>query len=202
MRIQVLATAEGRLGRFTAHDFPNGREVVIGRGDECDLRIDDLQSSRRHARIGWMQGQAFVEDLESKNGTFLHGKPVGQTALRNNDQIQIGSTLLTVTALPFSARTSTTLAFHDRPARVLTTLKQHEADFLADRPTQPPSGQVERPEEVLRELTKISERLASSRDADQAIVAVLNDLQQLLSMRPAMNGGSWPRRRGWDRWAA
>jgi hypothetical protein len=53
-----------------------GREVVVGRGSDCDLRLDDERISRRHARLcpgdtGWL-----VADLGSKNGTRLEGASV------------------------------------------------------------------------------------------------------------------------------
>ncbi|MCA9671126.1 MAG: FHA domain-containing protein [Myxococcales bacterium] len=76
--------------------FPlSGTQVVIGRGDvEIPLRSDDV--SRAHARLVragaccWM-----VEDLESRNGTFLNGLPVERAeTLMPGDQIQVGSRAL------------------------------------------------------------------------------------------------------------
>lgn len=65
-------------------------EIVIGRASECDVVIDDRQVSRRHARI-LKQGEHYVlEDLGSKNGTFVNAQElVGPHVLRNEDEVQI-----------------------------------------------------------------------------------------------------------------
>lgn len=68
--------------------------MVVGRGEECDLRIVDAQVSRLHCRIepsreGWV-----VVDLGSHNGTLLGGKPVDRQLLRDGDQLEVGSAIL------------------------------------------------------------------------------------------------------------
>lgn len=45
----------------------------IGRGDECDVRISDPRVSSYHAEVFWENGQWWIRDLESKNGTYLDG---------------------------------------------------------------------------------------------------------------------------------
>lgn len=49
-------------------------ELIIGRGEDCQIQIDDRQVSRHHARIRAVDGKIILEDLASKNGTFLAGK--------------------------------------------------------------------------------------------------------------------------------
>jgi hypothetical protein len=49
-------------------------ELIIGRGEDCQIQIDDRQVSRHHARIRSVDGKVLLEDLASKNGTFLGGK--------------------------------------------------------------------------------------------------------------------------------
>ena len=49
-------------------------ELIIGRGSDCQIQIDDRQVSRHHARISMTDGKMMLEDLASKNGTFLAGK--------------------------------------------------------------------------------------------------------------------------------
>jgi len=159
-------------------EFSDGCEVIIGRGEDCGLRITDVRSSRRHARIGWAGDKAFLEDLHSKNGTELNGRPVRKAPLNSNDQIQIGNTVLTVTGLPQSAAVTTMLGMHDGPADVLVAMKQAEADMLAN-PTQPGAA-PERPD-LLQEICRISQAAAASRDTDQTVIQVLNDIRTLLS---------------------
>lgn len=54
--------------------------MVVGRGDDCDLVIRLGVVSRRHARINVVQGQPWVEDLGSTNGTTVNGERVTAAA--------------------------------------------------------------------------------------------------------------------------
>ena len=57
-------------GTFTTHPLPEKGEVVIGRGDGVDVRVDERSLSRRHALL--RIGEAItVEDLGSANGTSV-----------------------------------------------------------------------------------------------------------------------------------
>ena len=76
--------------------------TVIGRGQDAAIRIDAGGVSRQHARIIVMGSEAHVEDLGSKNGTFVDGQPVvGTCPLRDGDEIRVGPVTLTFkVALP------------------------------------------------------------------------------------------------------
>ena len=64
--------------------------TIIGRGADCDVIIDDRQASRHHARIFSSAGGYLLEDLGSKNGTFLNGNAVDEPApLQDGDEIGI-----------------------------------------------------------------------------------------------------------------
>jgi hypothetical protein len=69
------------------------QSVIIGRGGadvDCDITLPERQVSRQHAEIYLDQGQYYLRDLGSKNGTYLNGQPVTeQVELRDNDAIQI-----------------------------------------------------------------------------------------------------------------
>ncbi len=65
-------------------------EMLIGRSPECDIILPDRQVSRRHARVFRQGEEYFVEDLGSKNGTWVNGQPVhGAVRLQDGDEIQI-----------------------------------------------------------------------------------------------------------------
>ena len=69
---------------------------LVGRDRDCAVRIDSATLSRRHARIVVTGGETTVEDLGSKNGTHVNGQRVEQpVALRDSDQIQVGSVTMT-----------------------------------------------------------------------------------------------------------
>ena len=70
-------------------------ENLIGRLPEASLCIHSLQVSRRHARITVEDGKAFLEDLGSKNGTQLNGRPVRELKqLHDGDRIFLGDGII------------------------------------------------------------------------------------------------------------
>jgi DNA-binding winged helix-turn-helix (wHTH) protein len=71
-------------------------ENILGRAEDACARIDSAKASRRHARITVQDGRATLEDLCSKNGTFLRGGRLGgPEPLRDGDEIVIGPVLMT-----------------------------------------------------------------------------------------------------------
>ena len=76
-------------------DLVANRIYFFGRGDACDIRLDDSGCSRRHAKlsVGGDPSVVYIEDLGSKNGTFLNGCNVGgRVLLKDGDEIRIGTT--------------------------------------------------------------------------------------------------------------
>jgi two-component system cell cycle response regulator len=68
--------------------------TVVGRSSECDVRIDHLGVSRRHAVISQLEGSDFIiEDLGSRNGTTVRGIATTRSRLVNGDRIGIGSSI-------------------------------------------------------------------------------------------------------------
>jgi hypothetical protein len=81
---------------------------LLGRDRDCAVRIDSATLSRRHARIVVTSGEATVEDLGSKNGTHVNGRRVKQpVALKDSDQIQVGSVRVTYRTLDTLPSTAT-----------------------------------------------------------------------------------------------
>jgi DNA-binding winged helix-turn-helix (wHTH) protein len=71
-------------------------ENLLGRAEEASIRIDAPGVSRRHARVVVTDGQATIEDLDSKNGTFVgEGRVDAPTTLRDGDRLRLGRQLLT-----------------------------------------------------------------------------------------------------------
>ncbi len=83
---------------------------VLGRDPSVSVRIDDATVSRQHARILVTSRDATIEDLGSKNGTFLDGKRVRARPVRlaAGQQIQVGSVFLTFRR-PSSEKSTETL---------------------------------------------------------------------------------------------
>jgi pSer/pThr/pTyr-binding forkhead associated (FHA) protein len=69
--------------------------ILIGRGADAAIRLDDDYVSTRHARIAASGDQWFVEDLGSTNGTYIGSARITQpTTLTLGTQVRIGKTLL------------------------------------------------------------------------------------------------------------
>ena len=63
---------------------------VIGRNPECDVVIPVTSVSREHAQLLRTQGRYHIEDLQSRNGTFVNNQAItARTVLKNNDRIRI-----------------------------------------------------------------------------------------------------------------
>ena len=77
-------------------DFPVINPVtVIGRGENCDLRVPLLSVSRRHCELR-VQGQGLkVKDLASSNGTYVNNSRVAETDLRAGDRLAVGPIIFT-----------------------------------------------------------------------------------------------------------
>jgi len=85
-------------------------ENVLGRGTDSVVWIDAQSVSRRHARLLVASGHATLEDLGSKNGTFVNGiRLSAPVALRDGDELRIGSVPMTlkVYTKPSSTETAT-----------------------------------------------------------------------------------------------
>ncbi|MGQ0636526.1 MAG: SpoIIE family protein phosphatase [Planctomycetaceae bacterium] len=67
-----------------------GDRMVMGRHPACQIVLDNAAVSRNHAQIVESQGEWFLEDLRSRNGTMLNGERIqGRTELRNGDEIRV-----------------------------------------------------------------------------------------------------------------
>lgn len=77
--------------------LPDGREIeardklVLGRVASADVVVEDSKASRRHAILRVEGSVTEIEDLDSSNGTLLNGKKVHRRALRDGDEIRIGT---------------------------------------------------------------------------------------------------------------
>jgi pSer/pThr/pTyr-binding forkhead associated (FHA) protein len=91
--LQVIAP-DTRRGEVV----PVDSEITIGRGGGCALVVsDDQYASTVHARVFRRGNDLYVDDLESRNGTFVNGKRIGSTTkLRRGDRIQVGQTVCEV----------------------------------------------------------------------------------------------------------
>jgi DNA-binding winged helix-turn-helix (wHTH) protein len=104
-RSRSVATFALRWGRED-HPLRSGANI-IGRDESADVVIDSSSVSRQHARVVIARGTAVLEDLDSKNGTFVSGQRVSTAVpLHEGDEIRVGRVSLTFRA---AVRTQTTV---------------------------------------------------------------------------------------------
>ena len=74
---------------------PEEGRTLIGRSPECDVFLDDVTVSRRHAELE-REGDTFsIRDLGSLNGTYVNRERIESVVLENDDEVQIGKYRLT-----------------------------------------------------------------------------------------------------------
>lgn len=88
-----LVTNSSKLYFDVKNVYPLKQEsIVIGRSPSCDICIDDLYMSSKHAQLWNEDNEWYLADLNSTNGTFVNGEKLGEdsVALDNGDRIRIG----------------------------------------------------------------------------------------------------------------
>src|SRR6188508_1794635 len=86
VREVVTLTVAGRAHEVTKPS------VVLGRSREADLRVADVNVSRRHAELRQEGATYWIVDLGSTNGLELNGKRTERARVRDGDRITMGST--------------------------------------------------------------------------------------------------------------
>lgn len=127
-----IVEGQGAGGRL-----PLDRPLELGRDPSLPYALDDPKVSRRHARVSATGEIASVEDLGSRNGTFLNESPLEiATAIRPGDRIRVGLTVLELRPAAEAARAAP-------PAPQITRI---DAEVLAPVPNRelvdvpPPPG--------------------------------------------------------------
>lgn len=108
----LIVIQGANVGRRTILDK---EALVIGRAKDANIPIDEAAVSRRHAIIRKREQVFFIEDQNSKNGTFVNGEKCREAALQDQDLIEIGDTLF-----KFIAGNSLELAYHEELHKLAT----------------------------------------------------------------------------------
>ena len=92
-KLKVIEPAETRGKVYDLTD-----ELTMGRATGCHITLDDTYVSQLHARVFKREGQIFIEDLGSTNGTYVNRtKVTAPLVVRRGDRLQVGKTVMEVT---------------------------------------------------------------------------------------------------------
>ncbi|MBZ0292627.1 MAG: FHA domain-containing protein [Anaerolineae bacterium] len=112
--------------------------LTLGRGEESDIVLDERQVSRQHIRIYRQGNKFFIEDLESKNGTWVNGQQLkGSRELGDGDEIQ----LALVVRVQFIGSGATTPLPFDPPTHIGGRLhldREGRRVFIGEEEIDPP----------------------------------------------------------------
>jgi sigma-B regulation protein RsbU (phosphoserine phosphatase) len=136
--------------------------VTLGRDPSCEIPLDDLGTSRQHARIRPEGDGYVVEDLGSKNGTILNDFPCKSARLKDGDEVILGSVRVVFRDPQARAETATSVILSDQaPSQKLTKFSGHTRELLI-------------PQRRLKMLYELSERVTRLRDRSELLEDVLN----------------------------
>ena len=162
---EVAAELEAVTGPLKGSSIPlSDAEVSIGREPSNQVSLLDASVSRRHCLIRREAGQFKIQDLKSRNSTFVNGVPVTERVLASGDEIKVGNSIL-VFVLPEaepSGKVSTSVEFDkaDTAAGSTIILRKQDARYLRDAGSIQPTGRTVRD---LNALLRISNAVNSVR---------------------------------------
>lgn len=114
-------------------------KLLVGRGEEAGLTLDDPDVSRLHLEVVRDQDGATVRDLESKNGLEVNGKRMRERRLRHGDSIRLGATVLV-----FQEPSEEALRALEGKSDVTLTRERPAAEAVPEPdPTAKPVGAIE-----------------------------------------------------------
>ena len=147
------------------------REILVGRDQGCQIVINDDSVSRRHARLLLANDTCTVEDLHSRNGTYVNGEKIdGRVTLRNRDRLEIGVTLFEYQSSSTADHDSSALQYEEAALPNGSVLCSMDLTRTADS-----LGQVNA-EGKLHAILQITRSLGKSLDLRSVLSRMLDGL--------------------------
>jgi Nif-specific regulatory protein len=159
------AELEAIAGPLKGSSIPlSNDEVSIGREPSNLVSLLDASVSRRHCLIRWDTDHFKIQDLNSRNSTFVNGVPVTERVLASGDEIKVGNSLfvfvLPETEQAHSGSASVEFDKTDTGAGSTIILRKQDARYLRDIDQLKPTGRMVRD---LNALLRIAKTVSSVR---------------------------------------
>lgn len=146
---RLVAYAPNGVKRFAL----DRSEMLIGSGDDCDVRLPFSGVAAAHARLQLRHGRAVVADLGSRKGVLVNGERVKEADLNVLDEIRLGSIAL-----------------------LLEDVVQEDAVGNGQAPREPPPQSVMSPEAMLEHLAKVSAWVLADRASSSTLESLVIEL--------------------------
>jgi serine phosphatase RsbU (regulator of sigma subunit) len=180
-----MAFLELLSGERTGQRFTLGNEsTILGRHPDCTVVLDQGAVSRQHAAINMVNGEFFVEDLHSRNGTSVNNTPIHEVRkLANGDRLRICDIEFLFyhderVRRPSNSNRGTD-AFFDGRIWDETEGKQQQAQIMSKLDVSASSSGVRlavNPEVKLRALIEITQNLSKALSLDIVLPKLLDSL--------------------------
>ncbi|MEX0676741.1 MAG: SpoIIE family protein phosphatase [Pirellulales bacterium] len=155
-----------------------GDRAVLGRHPDCDVVLDAASVSRQHAQIVRDSGRYFVEDLHSRNGTFVNGRLIsGRHPLQDGDKLKICDLSFTFYSnqpgsRPATSDTSSLALMVDEPST-------HTSSIMSKLDVSSSNSGLRltvNPEAKLRAMIEIAQNLGKAVSLDEVLARLLDAL--------------------------
>ena len=182
--LETRAELEALAGPLKGTSIPlSGDQISIGREPSNVISVVDAGVSRKHCIILQEGGEFKIQDLNSRNSTFVNGVPVTERALISGDEIKIGNSLFlfVVPVEETGGALSTSVEFDKQDASAGSTiiLRKQDALYLRDLDRVTPSERMVRD---LNVLVRVSKAVNSVRGLEALEKQVL---ESILEIAPA-----------------
>ncbi|HEY5311275.1 MAG TPA: FHA domain-containing protein, partial [Pirellulales bacterium] len=182
-----MAVLEVVRGSNPGQQFPlESERAVLGRHPECDIVLDQGAVSRQHAQILQLNDQFFVEDLKSRNGTFVNGELIrGRHPLKDQDRVKICDLLFTFySGKPgdgnrITVANSETFVPNESGAMLVDDVESPGTTIMSTLDIQQSRVGLQmtvNPEIKLKALLEITRNMGSSISLDQVLPKILDSL--------------------------
>ena len=150
----------------------SGDTWVIGRHPKCDIVVDESSISRQHARVLREENEFFVEDLGSRNHTYVNGNLIStRVRLADGDEIKLCDTIFQFREKPLESNGDSFFSDDIGSTHQSTVLSKVSLSSLTDS-----SRLVASPAVTLDALLEISRALGRAISLDDVLPQVLNGL--------------------------
>lgn len=164
LELQIESAGAAPLSRTFDAD-----SLVIGRKAGVDVVVDDASVSRRHARLFVREGEWFVEDLQSRNGSRLNGQPLSEAArIKGGDVVRVGDSLVRIVSAGAEEPAAPTTAVPPVAGEALFSVLKPASELL-DR-----VGEDAGASSRLRLLNEVHRALAAPISRDELLQLVLD----------------------------